>query len=78
MPLQQSRPPNVKRNLPFGWNWVSNVFSCLKEEENKALPNSSAGSGCRLQPGGGCRQGGGGYLPGQQAVGMPHTRAAWL
>ena len=29
-----------------GWNWVSNVFSCLKEEENKALPNSSAGSGC--------------------------------
>ena len=32
-----------------GWNWVSNVFSsCLKEEENKALPNSSAGSGCSL------------------------------
>lgn len=30
-----------------GWNWVSNVFSSLmKEEENKALPNSSAGSGC--------------------------------
>ena len=43
-----SRSPQMSNGTyPLdGWNWVSNVFSCLKKEEKKALPNSSPSSGC--------------------------------
>ena len=29
--------PNVKRNLPFGWNWVSNVFSSSRKGTRRCL-----------------------------------------